>query len=120
MIREANNKQLDDAFSEFIQYCQIKNLSEYTIDFYKRYYKQFKTFVDGNNLTYTQDINKTLFNQFILHLKTYLSNAISINSCIRGVRAFLYYCMKLEYIKEFKIEVIKAEKKLRKHILMQN
>ena len=37
----------------------------------------------------------------------------AVNSNLRGVRTFLYYCMNLGYIPKFSIEMVKAEKKVK-------
>lgn len=38
-------KTLEEAFREFVQYGKAKNLSEYTIIYYERYFKEFKGYL---------------------------------------------------------------------------
>ncbi len=38
---------------------------------------------------------------------------ITINSYLRGIRAFLYYCMEHGYIMHFKIQLLKTEKNIK-------
>lgn len=113
MQKKVTGKTVDEAFNEFIQYGKAKNLSEATIDFYERYYQQFKEFLNESEIEETNEINKVLIDRMVIYLGSKLSNAISMNSYIRAVRAFLYYCMKMGYVEQFQIQQIKAEKKVK-------
>lgn len=109
---DAKPQKVCDAFKEFITYCKIKNLSKQTIEFYEECYDIFTDFFDEKNLT--QDIKKDVVNNFIIYLQNNTkSNGISINTRLRGLRAILYYFMKIGYVSEFKIELIRTEKKIK-------
>jgi integrase/recombinase XerD len=113
-MQEINcNKTVDKAFHEFIQQCKIKNLSPSTIHFYEGHFKRFDQFICTQGIAMLQDITKSIVNDYIVQMKEDLDNPISINTYLRCLRAFLYFCMKLQYIKEFKIELIKTEKKIK-------
>lgn len=112
MQKENEDKTVKEAFQEFIKYCKVKSLSESTISYYKTSYSYFVDFYGEDKST--KGITRALVNDFILQLKERDMNNTSVNSRLRGVRAMLYYFMRLGYMEEFKIEMIKAEKKLKK------
>ncbi|GAB6099289.1 tyrosine recombinase XerC [Halanaerocella petrolearia] len=112
MQKEAEDKTVGEAFEEFLKYCKVKSLSESTIEYYKTSYNYFIKFYSEDHLT--KNITRETVNDFILHLKERDMSNTSVNSRLRGLRAILYYFMKLGYTKEFKIEMIKSEKKIKK------
>jgi hypothetical protein len=57
--------------------------------------------------------SRNTVDSFILNLQQRKISSISVDTYIRGIRAFLYYYMKLNYLQEFKINIIKAEKKVK-------
>lgn len=112
MQRQTSSRTLGEAFREFIKYCRVKNLSARTTEYYEECFAMFsKFFPDTSN---TSEISRNVVEDFILYLRgnTGLSD-ISINTVLRGVRAIIYYFIKLEYMQPFKIELIKAEKKIK-------
>ncbi len=59
-------------------------------------------------------VTKDTVDDYILWLRENTdANDITINSYLRSVRAFLYFCMEDKYIPTFKIQLIKAEKKIK-------
>lgn len=112
MQRKINRKKLDNGFTEFIQFCRVRNLSMATTDYYEECFRIFTDFYSKENEI--SDISKATVQQYILHLKSNTNlNTTSINTRLRGLRAFLYYFMKMEYMQEFKIELLKAQKKIK-------
>ena len=72
----------------------------------------FYEFIDKNEPITA--ITKDTIDDYILFLRENTqANDITINSYLRSVRAFLYYCMKCNNIPTFKISLIKAEKKIK-------
>jgi integrase/recombinase XerD len=113
-LPEDNERRtVEKGFMEFIQSCKIKNLSPYTITSYELHFKRFESFLVKNNIMILDKITKDYLNNYIIHLKGELQNPISVNTYLRSARAFLYFCMKLGYLKDFKVELIKAEKKIK-------
>lgn len=107
-----NLKTLDEAFEEFQQYNKIKDLSEATIIHYEEIYKVFTKFYSGENLCKSLDIQ--VINGYIIYLKENRRvNNISINTLLRGLRAFINYGIRLGYTEPFKIIMIKAIKKIK-------
>lgn len=106
-------KTIDDGFKEFIKGCMIKNMSPYTVKSYELHFKRLERFAEAKETTMLEEIDKDFLNNYIIHLKGELQNAISINTYLRAARAYLYFCMKLGYASDFKIELIKSEKKIK-------
>jgi integrase/recombinase XerD len=113
-MQEVNcDKTVDKAFHEFLQRCKIKNLSPSTIHYYEGHFKRFDRFISTKGITMLKDITKNVVNDYIVQMKADLENPISVNTYLRCLRAVLYFCMKLQYIHEFKIELLKTEKKVK-------
>ena len=103
---------IQDAFDLFIRKCKIKNLTDLSISSYEKKMVHFYEFIDKNEPITT--VTKDTVDDYILWLREDTkANDITINSYLRSVRAFLYYCMECNYIPTFKISLIKAEKKIK-------
>lgn len=103
---------IQGAFELFIRKCKIKNLTELSISSYEKKMVHFYEFIDKNEPITA--ITKDTIDDYILFLRENTeANDITINSYLRSVRAFLYYCMECNYIPTFKISLIKAEKKIK-------
>lgn len=107
-----SEKRICDAFQEFITNCKIKNLAPKTIIYYEEGYNAFTNFYEEKNNINT--VTKPLINNYILHLRNNTDiNNMSINTRLKSLRGFMYYAMKMEYLKKFDIELIKYEKKIK-------
>ena len=103
---------IQEAFELFIRKCKIKNLTDLSISSYEKKMVRFYAFIDKNEPI--TSITKDTIDDYILWLRENTeANDITINSYLRSVRAFLYYCMECNYIPTFKISLIKAEKKIK-------
>ena len=103
---------IQEAFEMFIRKCKIKNLTDLSISSYEKKMVHFYEFTDKNEPI--TSITKDTIDNYILFLRENTeANDITINSYLRSVRAFLYYCMECNYIPTFKISLIKAEKKIK-------
>lgn len=103
---------INEAFELFIRKCKVKNLTDLSISSYEKKIIHFYEFLD-KNLPITV-VNSDTVDNYILWLRENTeANDITINSYLRTVRAFLYYCMECNYIPSFKINLIKAEKKIK-------
>lgn len=101
-----------EMFDKFIKIKQCSNLSKDTIKYYERCYKSFSKFYDVN--LPCSSITLDIVNDYIIFLKEKDEiNDITVNTEIRGLRAILYYAMELGYVKEFKIKLIRAQKKIK-------
>lgn len=104
---------IGECFQSFIDKCIIKNLSAETIKFYQN---QFHVFLESLNDKECpiENISSKDIDNFILYLKEKgTCNDITINSYLRGIRAFLYYAMDEGYLPSFHITIPKANKKIK-------
>lgn len=112
LTKADNKKTFHDAFTEFILYSRAKNLSNATLDFYEESYKQFVEFIGEGKCC--RDITAKTIDEYILKLKNSENiSDVTINTRLRGCRAILKYMMKLEYIEQFTIHMIKVDKPLK-------
>lgn len=103
-----------EAFKDFKDKCSVKNLSKETIKLYENQFLTFYRFLNDDTLFISEITAKTVDN-FILELRSdnHNCNDITVNSYLRGIRAFLYYCMEMDYLSQFKISIPKVDKKLK-------
>lgn len=103
---------IEEAFDLFIRKCKVKNLTDLSISSYEKKMVHFYEFKDKTDLI--TSVTSSTIDDYILYLRENTqANDITINSYLRSVRAFLYYCMECGYISNFKIKLIKAEKKIK-------
>lgn len=111
MSRKAN-LTVQNAFELFIRKCKIKNLTPLSIKSYQEKMVHFFEYYGENKPVSSIDSN--VFDDYILYLREHTNaNDITINSYLRALRAFLYYCMECNYCKRFKIKLIKATKEIK-------
>jgi integrase/recombinase XerD len=102
-----------EALDYFVRKCTAKNLSQSTIKTYQKRLRIFQNFLD-NETALVASINKNTVDDFTLHLReSGNSNAITINSHLRDLRVFLYFCMDEGHIPTFKIKLPKVDKPLK-------
>lgn len=111
-MSKKNNLTIEDVFELFIRKCKIKNLTDLSISSYRKKIVPFYEFMDNSkDIT---EIDRDTVDEYILWLRENTrANDITINSYLRSLRAFLYYAMECNYLSNFKISLIKAEKKLK-------
>lgn len=107
-----SNYSVEEAFELFIRKCRVKNLTENSINSYKEKIVVFYESCEPS--TQISCVTEGTVDNFVLYLKEKgTCNDITINSYLRSLRAFLYYCMECGYMQRFKVHLIKAEKKLK-------
>ncbi len=113
-LKNEENLTVGEAFSNFIEKCQIKNLSPQTIRLYQEQFSIFYPYLNDTEFLMS-DITSKHIDSYILELRTdrHNCNDVTINSYLRGLRAFLYYCMEEDYLPSFKIHIPKVNKKLK-------
>lgn len=112
LMSRKSNLSIEEAFEFFVRKCQAKNLSEMSIHSYKEKMTVFYGFCEPSRQI--SCVTEETIDEFILFLKGKGScNDITINSYLRSLRAFLYYCMDCGYVQHFKVHLIKAEKKIK-------
>lgn len=111
-MSKKSNLSIQEAFDLFIRKCKIKNLTDLSINSYEKKMVHFYEFIDKSEPITA--VTKDTVDDYILWLRENTeANDITINSYLRSVRAFLYFCMEDKYIPTFKIQLIKAEKKIK-------
>lgn len=111
-MSKKSNLSIQEAFDLFIRKCKIKNLTDLSISSYEKKMVHFYEFIDKSEPITA--ITKDTVDDYILWLRENTeANDITINSYLRSVRAFLYFCMEDRYLPTFKIQLIKAEKKIK-------
>jgi len=104
---------LSESFDHFIRKCKVKNLSEKSIKSYQQKVNQFFDFFGEERKI--SEVDVAAIENFILCMKKRKScGDIAINSVLRSVRAWLYFCMDNEYIPRFKIQLVKCETPVKK------
>lgn len=102
---------IEECFTIYLRKCEVKNISPKTL---KVYNTHIKDFIKRSNTTLIADVTETTIDNYILDKRSNTTcNAISINSYLRSVRAFLYWCMEQGYLTPFRIAIPKAEKKIK-------
>lgn len=104
---------IDNAFEQFVKTKRSNNLSEHTIAYHIGTMRHFTTFYSGDN--YCSTITPYIVEDYITFLrerKRTLASA-TINTYIRALRTILYFFMRRDYMQEFKISLIRQEKKLK-------
>lgn len=109
-MRSSPDLTLDEAFEQFIKMCKLKNLSPKTTETYETHYYIFKKLIDGQTLV--SEINSSIIDDYIIHLKGNIRD-VTINTYLRSLRVFFYYCMKLNYMDEFTIHMLRVTKKIK-------
>lgn len=105
---------LESAFNQFLRSKRNANLSARTIEYYGIIFDIFTKFVDKEN--YCSSITRDIIDDFITYLREEKErplSSVTINSYLRGLRAMLYFFMERDYMYEFKISLMKEEKKVK-------
>lgn len=110
MKRAKLEKTIQELFEDFQLENKVKNLSEMTIRFYEQNLIHFFRFLNDIGIDYVREIQKIHIDKFILWLKKKGLKATTINTYIRAARAFLYFAMRENYLIQFEINLIKADK----------
>lgn len=106
---------LEEAFAEFFEEKQAKNLSKSTLRNYAQSYNLFVEYHKLENDFALDALNMSLFYKWINHMKNNEVRPQSINHYLRDWRAFMNWCNIREYIEEpITIKEIEAQEDLPK------
>lgn len=104
---------ITECFQLFVDKCTVKNLSPETIHLYQNQFRTFYNTLEKKDCLMSEITSKDVDN-FILHLrKQNTCNDITINSYLRGLRAFLYFAMDNQYLPAFKVTIPKVDKTIK-------
>lgn len=102
-----NTITIKEAFEKFEKHCKVKGLKDYTIVGYVKDYIFFVSYIKEE--TPIDKITVDVIEDFIVHVKETTNRSdISINSSLRSLRAFFYFCMERNYMDKFKLKMLKV------------
>lgn len=103
---------LEEAFTQFIKTCKLKNLSPKTTETYEIHYSIFTKFIDGN--TPVSKFNRNVIDDYIIYLKQETDiRDITVNTYLRSLRVFFNYLMEMNLVGHFKIQMLKVDKMIK-------
>jgi len=97
---------LDYAIDQFLRHCRLKNLSPRTIEYYTEDLRYFQKITE---VTYLDEITDKLYEDFILHEMDKGNKMTAVNCRTRGLRVFLRFCAKREYMELITIPMMKVD-----------
>jgi integrase/recombinase XerD len=100
-------KLIEQCYDEFVLDCKLKNLSKETIIFYNNCYKKFYNFLKKHKKKCMHELTNDLIKQYTLFLLDDNIAEYSVNSYLRGMKIFIRYAQNKNYIKYYKINLIK-------------
>lgn len=99
---------VQEAYDQFQRYNLTKGLSAGTISYYESYSRVFFTFLRDTGQPLSS-ITKDTIDDYTLYLKGRDTvKDTTVNTALRMVRAFLYYCMERGWMSRFTISQIKV------------
>lgn len=93
-LKNEENLNVKECFERYIDKCSIRNLSEETIKLYQFQFDMFYRTLDNPEKSIGEVSTKDIDRFILTERKSKTCNDITINSYLRGVRAFLYYAIK--------------------------
>lgn len=96
----------EEGCNKYLDNCMQRNLREGTINHYKQSYNQFYKFF--NPEMPINEIDETMYNNYVIYLRDTLNNDVSINSYLRDLITTLHFLMNEGYIASFEMKSIKV------------
>lgn len=96
-------KCLQEMFDEFILEKECTSISQATVHCYKECFERFMNETGGGPASYENVL------RWITILKSKEMSTYSINHYLRGFRGFVYWCMRKQYIEEFKVPLQRCQ-----------
>lgn len=106
-IQLQNFTTLEDALNKFLKKCEIRNLRKDTIKIYREINTEFINFVGMKKSVYT--IDSDAIDDYIMEVKKRGLKTSTVNTKIRHVRAFVYFCQKEYKLEKFTIPLLKYD-----------
>ena len=109
-LKMKSTKELtfEEGCNKYLEYCRQRNLRQGTINHYRQSYVQFFKFFELD--TPIEEIDEDAYKRYVLHLRSTLSNDVSINSYLRDFITTMHYLMNEGYIQSYKMQAIKVDK----------
>ena len=103
-----NSLSFEEGCNLYLDSCRIRNLRQGTINHYRQSYTQFYKFFDRDMPV--RKITKKHYNEYILFLRSYIDNDISINAYLRDFITTMHFLMREGYVEPFEMKAIKVDK----------
>ncbi|SHK34944.1 integrase/recombinase XerD [Clostridium cavendishii DSM 21758] len=107
-LNQQTKKIFSDGFEEFILSKRAMNLRPHSINHYMESYKTMEKYIDVN--IPIENIDKSFIDNYVIALTKRDLKTQTIHSYVRDLKTILYYFMKLDYMKTFKITLPKVDK----------
>lgn len=108
-IKLENKLTFKQGFEEFINSCKARNLRPDTMKHYNEGFKAITRFTDKD--MFIQDINQSTVDKFVRDCNsTLILSSKSLYTYTRDFKTILYYFMRIEYMKTFKIQLPRVDK----------
>ncbi len=105
---EEKSLTVQEAYDQFQRYNLTKGLSEGTVRYYESYSRAFFKFL-GDTGQPLAEVTKATVDDYTLYLKGKATvTDTTVNTALRMVRAFLYFCMEQGWIPHFNVPQIRA------------
>lgn len=111
---QRTNKYLTvkEAFNEYQRYNVLRNLAEQTLIHKEQHIKNFFEFIDDDDYL-IKDVNKELVDNYNHHLMNGDIKAVTVNTYLRNLRAFINWCADNNYVERFKITMLKVDEEIK-------
>lgn len=111
VLKRTQNKDVSYGkfYEEFERRCKLKYVSDATLTFYRNNLVHFERYLIESGIKFIGDVNKDVYDMFVLFLSEKYSNSVTINTYLRATKTFLRYAMNCDYISEFEINIVKPD-----------
>lgn len=109
MMTKKQDFTIEDAMEDFIRYSKSKNLTESTLNNYRKQFRKFNMFYDGG----LSDINPQTVMEFVEYSRGQGLKPVSINTSLRHMKAIFNYWADQNYIQPVKVKLMKVEEEIK-------
>ena len=106
-MNKGNDITIEQGFERFLRWCRLKGYAEYTIEFYDEIRMNFARFKNLDESI--EDLNKELFEEYILFLQKTDVGSVSIFIYTKGLKRVCNYFMDEDLIDPFTVVLPKME-----------
>jgi len=112
-LHKTNNYlTVKEAFEEYQKFNKLRNLSEQTLIHKEQHIKRFYEFIDDDSFL-IKDITKKAVDDFTYSLMNSNIKAVTSNTYIRNLRAFINWSADNDYVERFKITMLKTDSEIK-------
>ena len=108
-LKASRSITFSEGFEEYMDNCRARNLRQGTIKHYRESIKTLYRFIDGD--TPIEEMTKDTVDKFVIACKDNLNvNDVSLHSYTRDLKTLMYYFMRCDYMKTFRITLPKVDR----------